>query len=193
MIHVLGLVDWQLFTTLTFKQAQLPERVRLAMAFGWLRGIAKAAHVHFKLELIWCLRLEHGELGGRLHFHALVGGLPERFPRSIRSRMQAKNSWEAFGGGMARVREFNSALSGEDYMLKDDKWLLQRGADAYESAKFGSSTCQLMFSETGWLAAGARVGRLVEPSGFVSRDSRVRPAVLHRRNPLAHPYDTTKR
>src|SRR5436309_894314 len=70
----LRLINWQLFSTLTFESI-VSEPIRIKMAFAWLRVLASNFRIHFH-TLLWCLRQERGEIGGRLHFHSLIANLP---------------------------------------------------------------------------------------------------------------------
>jgi len=74
-IHVLEPSNWQLFGSFTFKSERIPERIRLCMWFKLIRGVCKWHGINFH-RLLWALRQEPGEIGGRTHFHALIGGLP---------------------------------------------------------------------------------------------------------------------
>jgi len=141
-IHTLSTVDWQFFGSLTFRSERHSERVRLAMWFALARRLAKWNRVHF-LNLLWCLRMEKGEIGGRKHFHCLISGLPEGSV-NVATCFSIMRQWERFGGGMARVRIYNPALHGGEYILK----CLGSGADVYESAKFGEVGRDLMLSKS---------------------------------------------
>lgn len=59
---------------------------------------------------------------------------------------------EQLGGGFARVSVFNPQLNGVDYLTKCLGYPLPdlNGADCYESAKFGSRSCDLMLSNAVW-------------------------------------------
>jgi hypothetical protein len=70
LIH-LSRIDWQFFGTLTFRAAEVPERIRLSMWFAYCR---KAA-AHFRLffpKLPWCLRQEEGESTARRGIDAVL-------------------------------------------------------------------------------------------------------------------------
>ena len=67
----LSSIYWQLFGGLTFRQADLSERSRLCMWFSFVREIARFNRLHLG-NVLWVLRLERGDLAGRLHFHFLV-------------------------------------------------------------------------------------------------------------------------
>jgi hypothetical protein len=129
-------VEWQWFCTLTFKSEHVAETVKVKMYFSWLRSIADKLSVHFK-KVLWVLRMEHGELTGRFHFHALIGGLPEHtWNRSTAFMMM--HTWENLGGGIARCYRFNPALDGVGYILKSSETLLAvQSGNFFEVQKFG--------------------------------------------------------
>jgi len=142
-IHTLEPCNWQLFGSFTFTSERIPERIRLCMWFKLAREVSKWHGVHFP-RLLWALRQEAGEIGGRTHFHALIGGLP---PHAVNERtcFSVMAAWERLGGGMARCRVFDRTRNGPGYILK---CLQDSGADAYESAKFGDSRCHLMVAKS---------------------------------------------
>jgi hypothetical protein len=78
---------------------------------------------------VFALRTEKGEFGGREHYHFLMSGLPDN---AINNKlcMSIMKTWEKLGGGMARVRIYESRLHGGSYILKC------LGEDVYESDKF---------------------------------------------------------
>jgi len=147
--YLLSQVDWQFWVTLSFKSdAVSSEKLRQSLWFALLRDLAGWWRVDFK-RLLWLRRAERGELSARLHWHALLGGLPD----SAISRptcFAIKNDWERLGGGMARVFVYDSARNALDYMLKRElgcessKKLkegrpvsMTEGGRQYESQKFG--------------------------------------------------------
>lgn len=140
-LRVMTLVRWQLFGSFTFKSERLTNRVRETMWFSLLREVASATQVPL-YRLLWCRREERGEVGKRLHFHALIGGLPSKRIH-LGSCFQLMRMWERVGGGHARVRVFDS--DGPDaaiiYSLKG-----LQGDDFYESDKFNRA--QLTLSES---------------------------------------------
>lgn len=141
-LYQLTRIRWQFFGSLTFRVAELPERVRLSMWFTAARKTAENFGLYFP-TLPWCLRQEEGETTGRRHFHVLLGGLPSRaVTKSTNFALMA--GWESVGGGMARYRIFDRTLNGVDYVCK---CLGMSGADVYESAKFGSKSSGLMLSK----------------------------------------------
>ena len=82
------------------------------MWFKLARKVAKWHGVHFH-RLLWALRQEPGEIGGRLHFHALIGGLPS-YAVSVPTCFSIMAAWERLGGGLARCREFDRTRNGPD-------------------------------------------------------------------------------
>jgi hypothetical protein len=91
------------------------------------------------------LHQEHGEIGGRLHFHFLIVGMP-LYAVQVATCMSVKSQWEILGGGMARVREYDSREQGLKYLLK----FLNAGANLYEVAKFSYSADEVMLSRSIW-------------------------------------------
>src|SRR4051812_31129149 len=74
-VYALSRIEWQLFVSFTFVRERMPASVCRAYWFAWLRAVARIYGVHFK-RVLWFLRSEFGEVGGRYHYHALVSGLP---------------------------------------------------------------------------------------------------------------------
>jgi len=79
------------------------------------------------------LRQEHGEIGGRVHFHFLIAGLP-LYAVHVATCMSIKAQWEELGGGMARVRKYDSREQGLEYLLKCLN-VTNAGANLYEVTK----------------------------------------------------------
>jgi hypothetical protein len=136
-------VRWQFFGHLTFKREAESEARRVARFGAMLRPVAYRWHAHFP-RLLWCLRQEHGDLGGLVHFHFLLAGLPPRAvtPRTCRD---LESLWTRKGGGNAVVTMYDPALRGVAYALK----ISAHDAcsrDGRESAKFGPGDCELMLS-----------------------------------------------
>lgn len=146
--------NWQLFGSFTFKSERIPERIRLCMWFKLIRGVCKWHGINSH-RLLWALRQEPGEIGGRTHFHALIGGLPPHAV-TVPTCFAIMAAWERLGGGMARCREFDRTRNGPGYILE---CLQDRGADAYESAKFGDSRCHLMVAKSVIAVSRAAVRR----------------------------------
>ena len=147
LTYTLQRVHWQFFGTLTFKSAKLPERVRLGMFFALVRSAWRWHKIPFR-KCVWVLRQEHGEIGGRLHFHFLIAGLP-LYAVQVATAMSIKAQWQELGGGMARVRKFDSREQGLEYLLKDLN-VTNAGANLYEVTKFSYSADEVMLSNSIW-------------------------------------------
>jgi hypothetical protein len=147
LTYTLQRVHWQFFGTLTFKSAKLPERVRLGMFFALVRSACRWHKIPFR-KCVWVLRQEHGEIGGRLHFHFLIAGLP-LYAVQVATAMSIKAQWQELGGGMARVRKFDSREQGLEYLLKDLN-VTNAGANLYEVTKFSYSADEVMLSNSIW-------------------------------------------
>jgi len=151
-VYILSQVDWQFWITLTFKQDALnSEKLRQSLWFALLRDLAGWYRVDFN-RLLWVRRAELGETSARLHWHALVGGLPDEAKHRA-TCFSIKNDWERLGGGMARVYMYDRSRSAVDYMFKGDvriesydHTVMTDGAQFYESSKFGGSD-RVTFSE----------------------------------------------
>jgi hypothetical protein len=150
LTYTLQRVHWQFFGTLTFKSAKLPERVRVSMFFALVRCVCRWHKVPFR-QCLWALRQESGEIGGRLHFHFLIAGLPS-YAVQVATCMSIKAQWERLGGGMARVREYDSGEQGLEYILKCLN-VTNAGANLYEVTKFSHSADEVMLSNSIWSPA----------------------------------------
>lgn len=141
--------DWQLFVTLTFadRQApgitfkgQVPRKVVAACtpAFNWLRESARALAMHW-MELLWALRLEPGELGGRLHYHTVIGGIPPHHTKAfVCGRLET--IWRhQFGHGFAEV-EWWDGRDAVGYLMGEEDFGDWNSFEAqgYELRKFGA-------------------------------------------------------
>src|ERR1035438_2883869 len=72
--YTLARINWDFFTTHTFKNPLPRESVRKAMFWRWCRDVSRISGVPYK-DLLIALRGELGEIGGRPHFHSLLGGV----------------------------------------------------------------------------------------------------------------------
>lgn len=126
--HTLARVDWDLFTTFTFTNPLPKPYVRGAMVWKWFRTVSEIGEVPYKNMLI-ALRREHGEIGGRPHFHGLIGGLTSCNMASLKSQMI--RAWKTIANnGHLDCRRYDRSLAGADYICKC------LGANAYELSKF---------------------------------------------------------
>ena len=63
--------------------------------------------------------------------------------------MSIKAQWEVLGGGMARVRKYDSRKQGLEYTLKC-LHITSAGANLYEMGKFSYSADEVMLSNSIW-------------------------------------------
>jgi hypothetical protein len=139
--HVLNRVDWQFFVSLTFRKV-VSERVQFTMVFSYLRDCARIFGIHFH-ALLWVVRRERGETFGRLHLHLLVGGASSCRCTTATCFMLIR-SWEAFGGGWARVYLYDARLNAGEYLSKPERFDTGlTGGEAYESGKFNARLVEL--------------------------------------------------
>ena len=87
--------------------------------------------------------VKHGYEANR---HILIAGLPP-FAVQVATCMSLKAQWEKLGGGMARVRKYDSRKQGLDYTLKCLQ-ITDGGANLYEVGKFSHSADEVMLSNS---------------------------------------------
>jgi len=160
--HSITKIDWQFFSSLTFKSDKLSDSTRIKIFFATLRSVAEFGKVHFS-QLLWVLRAENGDTTGRLHFHALIAGLPVWMLQNA-TCFSIMKTWEKQGGGIARVSVFANGLDGVGYVLKglsDEAKLIRVQKDHYEATKFGGA-CTLMISKSlvTMLSSGRLIGNI---------------------------------
>lgn len=131
LVHNLSRFRWQLFGTLTLRSDRIPRSVLFGMVMILFRRVACWYRVRPN-RLGFVIRFERGEVGGRLHLHFVLCGLP-RDVNVDRCAWSIERTWENLGGGMARVRVFTPSDSAVEYLLKS---LHLEPMNAYESGKF---------------------------------------------------------
>jgi len=136
--------EWQFFVTCTYRNSRtMSEAVRRPMQFQFLRRLAEFGgggrrKIAFS-DLQWVIREEFGEVTNRLHWHALVTGLPNGLV-SENTCLYMMGFWEGIGGGMSRIRVYDADEDGADYIakgLESADWTTQ-GANGYEVGRFRS-------------------------------------------------------
>ena len=86
------------------------------MFWGWCRGVSTVSGVPY-INLLIALHGELGEIGGRPHFHALVGGLTTCNIMSLRSQMF--RSWKTISSNAdADFWLYDHSFTGADYICK---------------------------------------------------------------------------
>jgi len=166
ILYTLQRCDWQFFGTLTFRSGKVPQLSRLLMWSCLRSSVCNWFKVRPQV-LGWVLRQESGEITGRLHFHFLLCGLPSSAV-NLSSCVAMGKQWERVGGGIARVRLYDSAAVGSpegagEYLCKCLG--TDVGANLYETSKFSSSPDGLLVSGSVW--RGRQVRRHSVPSSNV--------------------------
>lgn len=123
-------VRWLAFVTLTFKSLK-SIAVQRSMIAALIRKVGGRSGVG-RHAVVAMFRKEHGELGGRVHWHGLLLA-PEWFNQRFVCvpRSAVGLWWEELGGGMFRSRRVVVNDSAVGYVTKGT------GADRYEAGKFG--------------------------------------------------------
>jgi hypothetical protein len=98
------------------------------MCWRWCRDVSRISGVPYK-DLLIALRGELGEIGGRPHFHHLLGGVATCNMMGLRSQMM--RCWKIISSNSdGDFRLYDRSLAGADYVCKC------LGANAYEINKF---------------------------------------------------------
>lgn len=160
-VWTLSCIPWQYFCSLSFKGIKLANStqkagiLRVTMFFSLYRRFCRQFRITDS-RLLWCLREEAGEIGGRMHLHALIGGVPAALVNE-RTCFWLMHQWGELGGGWARIRVYDETLPGVEYVVKDMLESGITGANAYESTKFcGAGQVMVSKSVAGLLSAIAR-------------------------------------
>jgi hypothetical protein len=119
LVNACNDVKWQYFVTLTFgasfTQKKTPNKIH--RVYSWLRTVQAHHNKTSSLEHFrFLLREEHGEQGGRFHYHILMADLSPASPGHCHAM-----SWvwrEKMKVGYAVIRPYTRSLNGVDYVLK---------------------------------------------------------------------------
>jgi len=138
----LSRVPWNVFGTLTFKGDSAPgESAQVREALRFFDWVAHLGRIRRQC-LLWALRLENGEAGGRLHIHPLIvvqSHLLGFFAVPRGARSVASKVWRR-GGRRRGIAVFRKIQGVGDpavtYIEKD----VDGGADLYELAKTGRAS-----------------------------------------------------
>lgn len=130
---------WNLWVTCTYRKVNgMSEQVRRSMQMKWLRRVSEFTGTKGRAasweNLTWVIREEYGESTDRIHWHALVGGLPLGVVKPT-TCTYLMGYWEGMGGGMARIRVFDAGQGAAEYMAKGLEGNMS-GANRYEVGKF---------------------------------------------------------
>ena len=124
----LSRVAWDLFITLSFRDPVPRPAICYGMAYRFFRAAGEVTAVPYNRLLI-ALRGELGEINGRFHFHALLGGTATR--NAITLSHQLERQWRIISGNaIPQVRPYDRTLAGAEYVAKC------LGANRYELGKY---------------------------------------------------------
>lgn len=147
--------NWRVFGTGTFSGSSgLSAIARRKLTLAFLRKSSKVARVPFH-RLVWCLRFEFGEIGGRGHYHWLMGS--SSWEPNLSQCFTLNQTWDALPKcGFSRNHIFDQRLNGVEYVTKCLTQLDTIGGDLYESRKFQQDGSCLTLSNSFFRAVGGR-------------------------------------
>lgn len=146
---------WKVFGTGTFSSVRaLGKANRCRLTFAFLREAAKVAQVPFS-QLVWCLRYEPGEIGGRWHYHWLLGS--KFWEVNVGQCFRLNAAWDKMPKcGFSRNHIFNPELNGVEYVTKCLSHVGTIGGDVYESSKFQNDGSTLTLANSLHRAIGGK-------------------------------------
>lgn len=171
---LLSTVRWDVFCTLTFKVELRSLDRAVECGLVWLEVLRMRMRLHVN-DFYWFLRPERGELGGRVHLHALLRVRPvDRglfvVPQGL---CMAHRLW---GRGMTRFRFVEGNFDAVAWYLQKESTY---GADLYEDTK--SAGCRDGVASCALLARA-----LLQESGSPPDGDQVCPENTLERVPLAY-------
>ena len=153
-VATLGLVDWQVFGTGTWRPSCLGSvRSREERLWDFLRSWTEEKRSVKLFDLPVVVRWEKGELGGHPHCHFLLAGL-ERV--SIDWMFKGAARWFELCG-LSRIRPFGSTLGGQVTTVRYCLNSISSRKDGYELGKFGSAD-RLVINDAAWRVICRRSG-----------------------------------
>lgn len=133
LLEALANVNWDYFGSLTFEHVK---GLSLQWSYVWRlsRYVSEISRRPYR-ELLQAVRWELGEVGGRPHFHTLMGGTRVPNIKTLCHQVEAK--WKSFSvGGLVEVRPYDPCGNAETYLIEECGWSCV-GANSYEVRKFG--------------------------------------------------------
>ena len=132
VFDILTQINWDVFGTLTFKGPK-PVPVQFHNLWRFMRQVSWIVSRPYR-ELLIAVRHERGEIGGRQHFHFLLGGTEA--PNKLTLCFQLEHRWRMqTGAQQVRIRPYSPCGCAGEYLTKSCDWSWQ-GANAYEMAIF---------------------------------------------------------
>jgi len=158
---VISAVPWDIFGTLTVRE-ECSRRLLVVRALQWLRWVAHVTGRKFR-DLAYCIRVERGEAGNRLHLHVLI-----RVSASSVSYFIVPKGWICqahvkWGYGRTMFRRVYESDPVVAYVLKETA-----GADSYELGKTEKGP-DLVVSKGLWKHARASLKRATGSTGRMNR------------------------
>jgi hypothetical protein len=132
---------WQYFVTPTWKALGTHTK-RVHQLNNWLRWVAHAGNTTSRY-LIYVVRWERGEIGGRPHCHLYLGGMTVSNAISTSWMLQAE--WRK-RHGHCDARVFDRAHLGRSANYVGGKSDLDWEKNRYEIGKFGNQNASVYFS-----------------------------------------------
>lgn len=132
MFDVINRINWDVFGTNTFKAVK-PVPVLFQYQWDFFHALARTYQLPYR-ELLIALRFERGEIGGRPHFHYLLGQ-----PKALNNRSLAHvaiATWKSLmDDARTSCRPYLPCGSAAQYLMKDVGWN-PAVANDYETRKF---------------------------------------------------------
>jgi len=154
----LSRIEWQFFVTLTSWKSVERDDFHVKRSFAFVRLAAEYCETWFR-DVLFAIRTEPGDVGGRTHAHLLMGGLPVSFVTDGHAQRLAliwmsRNGWVIRKKGEQKIPVMGFAkvqLVFEDAGCVE--YVLKRGGQSYEESKF--SRCgRLVVSDSVWRKLG---------------------------------------
>lgn len=147
MFEVISRINWDVFGHLTFAVLR-PRRVQFGYVWRLVRH-ASTIYGRSYREVLVALRYERGEVGGRPHFHLLLGGIKPPNLQTLGFQLIAewkritpfRLTWSKEKDSLVEVRSrvvvrpYMPLGGAEGYLMKECGWTYA-GANGYELAKF---------------------------------------------------------
>ena len=134
--YSLARLRWDVFGTLTFRSVPSTKKA-FGQAWAHMHHAAELSGRPYS-ELLIALRPELGELGGRFHFHYLLGGTFVRNEITLAHQLEYHWQGPCGGGAIAKCRAYDHSRAGVGYVTK----CLSEGTlgkNEYELRKFNLS------------------------------------------------------
>jgi len=128
---IIGAVKWDVFCTLTYKEACASIETAALHGQQWLEKLRLQARLQVQ-EFYWFLRPERGESNGRIHLHALLRVRPKQKGYLLVAKGRLSMGHRLWGRGMTTFRAVVDNNDPAILYLQKDKTC---GADSYETVK----------------------------------------------------------